>query len=69
MAEIKLYSSNDFGTGGATLFGIGAGAQKTLSLRAVLNAEFRFYAGSIKSASGGIGALGVKLFCGLEYTL
>jgi hypothetical protein len=69
LAEIKLYSKNDFGTGGAALFGIGAGAQKRLSLRAVLNAEGRFYAGSIKSASGGIGTLGVKLFCGIEYTL
>lgn len=67
LVDFKLYSSNDYGTGGATLFGLGGGGQVRLSPQMVFNGDLRFYFGSIKTASQSAATIGLKLFGGIEY--
>lgn len=67
--EIKLYSNNDYGRGGATLFGLGGGGKIRLSDRMVFDGDVRLYFGSIQSSAERTGTFGLKLFGGIEYTL
>lgn len=67
--EFKLYSNSEYGTGGATLFGVGAGWQFSLSRQLAFNSDFRYYFGKIQSASERIDASGIKLFGGFLFTL
>jgi len=69
IVDLKLYSNNGYGTGGATLLGLGAGGKYQMSPRLVLDAECRIYFGSIVTSYEGVSAYGVQLFGGLQYTL
>lgn len=67
--DLKLYSNNGYGSGGATLLGLGAGGKYQMSPRLVLDTEFRFYFGSIVTSYDGVGTIGLQLFGGFQYTL
>lgn len=67
--DIKLYSENDYGYGGATLLGIGGGGDYILAPNLTATGECRFYFGSLKTASKGASTFGFKLFGGIQYTL
>lgn len=69
IVDFKLYSNNDYGTGGATLFGLGAGGEMMLMPGLTFKGEARLYFGSIKSSEDRASAFGLKLFGGVEYTL
>jgi hypothetical protein len=66
--DFKLYSNNDYDTGGATLFGFGGGGQMRLTPQIVLNGDLRFYLGSIKTGAERVFTFGLKLFGGIQYT-
>ncbi len=69
LVDIRLYSENDYGYGGATLFGLGGGGDYRIAPNLTASGECRFYLGSIKTASKGAAAFGFKLFGGIQYTL
>ena len=69
LCDVKLYSDSDFGTGGATLFGLGGGGQFRLSPKLSFNGDLRYYFGKIKTSVEKVDATGMKLFGGFEYTL
>ncbi|MBN1893529.1 hypothetical protein JW906_03495 [bacterium] len=66
-AEIRLYSKNDFGSGGATLFGPGCGIRKRTSPGMTLTGEARIYFGNLSTGTKSVSATGFKLSGGLEY--
>jgi hypothetical protein len=66
--ELKLYSNSEYGTGGATLLGVGGGWQFNLSPQLAFNSDLRYYFGKIQSASEKIDASGIKLLGGFLYT-
>ncbi len=67
--DLKKYSDNDYGTGGASLFGFGGGARFRLSPAMDVDADLRYYTGSVKSGSENTDATGFKLYGGIVYTL
>jgi hypothetical protein len=69
LCEIKLYSDSDYGTGGATLLGLGGGGQVRISPRMLFSGDMRFYSGKIKSGTEKVSTTGLKLFGGIETTL
>ena len=69
VVDVKMYSDNDFQTGGAFLLGIGGGGQFRLNPKMVFSGELRLYTGNINTGAGKSSTTGVKIFGGLEYTL
>ena len=69
IVELKFYTNNDYGTGGATLLGFGGGGMFRLTPRMDFNGELRCYFGSLEHITGATGVFGVKIFGGLTYTL
>lgn len=67
--DIKLYSENDYGYGGATLLGLGGGGDYKFSSNLTITGDCRFYFGSIKTISNNASALGFKLYGGIQYIL
>jgi hypothetical protein len=69
LVALRRFSVNDYGTGGASLFGFGAGMRKQLSHRMTLDAEGRYYTGSIKAGRKDVSAAGISLTAGVEIRL
>ncbi len=67
--DIKLYSNNDYGSGGATLFGPGIGGQRRLSNGIVLDLDIRYYLGTIQTLKGRVDASGIKLYGVFQWML
>ncbi len=67
--ECKLYTDNDYGYGGATLFGVGGGGLFGLSRNVDFNIDTRCYFGHITSGSQNQEALGLRVFGGFQVTL
>ena len=66
--EFKLYSNSDYGTGGATLFGLGGGVRKKLSPKMDFDGDIRFYSGTLRTSVEKAGVLGIKFYGGIVYT-
>jgi hypothetical protein len=66
--EFKLYGNSDYGTGGATLFGLGGGVRKKLSPKMDFDGEVRFYTGSLRTSVEKTGVMGIKFYGGIVYT-
>jgi hypothetical protein len=67
--DVKLYSDSDYGTGGATLFGLGGGGRFRLSPKWSFNGDLRYYFGKIKTTVEKVDAAGMKIFGGFECAL
>jgi len=65
--EFKLYSDSDYGTGGATLFGLGGGARRKLTPKMDFDGDVRLYFGSLKTSVEKAGVLGIKFYGGIVY--
>jgi hypothetical protein len=64
--EGKLYSNNELEIGGAKLAGIGGGIDKNVSQSVVLDADLRFYFGSLDQGYKSVGLTGLKLLGGIK---
>jgi hypothetical protein len=66
--EIKLYSNNQYDTGGAKLIGVGGGGEWQILSNLRLIGDTRFYIGSIKSGARNAFTLGFKFYGGFQFT-
>jgi hypothetical protein len=69
IAAFRKFSENDYGTGAATLYGIGAGLRKSLTSNAILDAEGRYFFGALTSGRKEVSASGLSLSGGVEIRL
>lgn len=66
--DLKFYSNNEYERGGATLIGLGGGAEMQFSEQLSFQGDLRFYTGSYKSSEKGSAVIGLKFFGGFQYT-
>ncbi|MDZ7412088.1 MAG: hypothetical protein ONB15_00965 [candidate division KSB1 bacterium] len=59
LIDVKLYGDNQYGTGSATLLGLGGGALLRLSGRMEVDTNLRYYMGSIKSGPKAVALSGL----------
>jgi hypothetical protein len=69
LAELKVYSDNDYGYGGAALLGIGTGWRQQFSPRLYFDIDGTLFFGSISTGSGSRSATGFRLTGGLRVIL
>ncbi|MBN1780954.1 hypothetical protein JW948_07520 [bacterium] len=67
IADLKIYASNDYGSGGAFLIGVGGGGEKVISPKMTGTGECRLYFGSLKQSVQGSGVFGLRLMGGIRY--
>jgi len=67
--EGRFYSNNAYDLGGAALVGIGAGARIRLAANVSLDADGRFYSGSMDTGSATANMTGFRLLTGLRIIL
>jgi len=65
--EFKLYGNSDYGTGGATLFGLGGGVRRKLTAKMDFDGGVRVYFGSYRTSVESAGVLGLKIDGGIVY--
>jgi hypothetical protein len=69
LAALRNYSTNGYGTGGASLIGLGGGFSREVAKGKTLNLECRYDTGSLKNGGGSVRASGLSLSGALEITL
>lgn len=69
LVDLKLYGQNQYGTGSATLVGVGGGAVMEHSKRLESDLNLRYYSGSIKSGQERVGLTGLILDAMFRYYL
>jgi len=69
LLEGKIYSNNAYDIGGATIGGVGAGLSRNLNTWLNVDAELRFYFGSIKAGSENVGLTGFQFLAGFKIYL
>jgi hypothetical protein len=67
MLDVKLYSNNDYGTGAATLTGIGGGIKTQLSSRVIFDFDLKIFMGRIQAGPMRVNATGLKVYGGFQY--
>ncbi len=67
--DVKLYGQNQYGTGSATLMGIGGGALVGLGKQLEGDLSLRYYSGNIKSGPKTVGLTGLVLDAMFRYYL
>lgn len=65
----RLYSDNDYQTGGANLFGLGGGFDKAITSAITFNMDFKFFFGKIKTGSQAVNTTGINLLGGVQVVL
>jgi hypothetical protein len=69
LASFRNFSTNGYGTGGASLFGLGAGIRLDVAPGRTLDLEGRYDAGSLRDGGGSVAASGCSLSGGFEIAL